>query len=124
LTFDAKPGTLFTTEDVLTEYLNYFAGWGSYFRSKASSNVQNILKVQTVQIIPSSHGSFLDGLELYRARIDKGYSLTDCISMQAMRREGVNDVLTDDRHFEQEGFQVLFRNPDIVGPGNRRTRGE
>lgn len=39
---------------------------------------------------------------------DKGYSLTDCISMQTMRREGLNDVLTNDRHFEQEGFHALF----------------
>jgi predicted nucleic acid-binding protein len=28
---------------------------------------------------------------------------------QAMRREGLTDVLTNDRHFEQEGFQALFR---------------
>jgi len=49
------------------------------------------------------------GLDLYRARLDKGYSLTDCISMQIMRREGLTDVLTNDRHFEQEGFRALFR---------------
>ena len=45
----------------------------------------------------------------YEARPDKGYSLTDCISMQAMRREELTDVLTNDRHFEQEGFRALFR---------------
>jgi hypothetical protein len=32
---------------------------------------------------------FLDALTLYNARPDKGYSLTDCISMQTMRREGI-----------------------------------
>jgi len=36
-------------------------------------------------------------------------SLTDCISMEVMRREGISDVLTNDRHFEQEGFRALFR---------------
>jgi predicted nucleic acid-binding protein len=51
----------------------------------------------------------LGGLALYRARPDKGYSLTDCISMQTMRREGLMDVLTNDRHFEQEGFRALFQ---------------
>jgi hypothetical protein len=50
------------------------------------------------------------GLDLYATRLDKGYSMTDCISMQAMRREGLTDVLTNDRHFEQEGFRALFRN--------------
>jgi predicted nucleic acid-binding protein len=38
-----------------------------------------------------------------------GYSLTDCISMQTMRREALTEVLTNDRHFEQEGFRALFR---------------
>ena len=51
----------------------------------------------------------VDGLALYNARPDKGYSLTDCISMEAMRREGINQALTNDRHFEQEGFRALFR---------------
>jgi len=36
-------------------------------------------------------------------------SLTDCISMQTMRRECLTQVLTNDRHFEQEGFRALFR---------------
>jgi len=28
--------------------------------------------------------------------------------MQAMRREGLLDVLTNDHHFRQEGFHILF----------------
>ena len=28
--------------------------------------------------------------------------------MQAMRREGLTDVLTNDHHFTQEGFRILF----------------
>ncbi len=31
--------------------------------------------------------------------LTKGYSLTDCISMQTMRREGLTEILTSDRHF-------------------------
>jgi len=49
------------------------------------------------------------GLELYRARPDKGYSLIDCISMQTMRNEGITEALPNDRHCEQEGFRALFR---------------
>jgi len=48
------------------------------------------------------------GLELYKHRPDKEYSLTDCISMQMMRQLGITDVLTQDRHFTQEGFTILF----------------
>jgi predicted nucleic acid-binding protein len=58
---------------------------------------------------PAKPPRLLDGLDLYEARADKGYSLADCISMQAMRREGLADVLTNDRHFEQVGFRAIFR---------------
>jgi hypothetical protein len=27
----------------------------------------------------------------------------------AVRREGLSDALTNDRHFQQEGFRALFR---------------
>ena len=62
-----------------------------------------------VRIVPQTTASFLAGLTLYHGRLDKGYSLTDCISMQTMRIEGITDVLTNDAHFEQEGFRALFR---------------
>jgi uncharacterized protein len=97
-----------TTEEVLTEYLNYFSG-SSHLRHKAGLIVDTLLHDPTVRLIPQSHEAFMAGLALYRARPDKGYSLTDCMSMEVMRREGLTDVLTNDRHFEQEGFRALFR---------------
>jgi predicted nucleic acid-binding protein len=48
------------------------------------------------------------GLALYKARPDKGYSLTDCISMHAMRERGVSEIMKHDDHFRQEGFTVLL----------------
>jgi uncharacterized protein len=97
-----------TTEEVLMEVLA-FCSADEGLRAKAVKTVRSILVARTVHVVPQSHESFLDGLSLYESRPDKGYSLTDCISMQAMRREGLSDVLTNDRHFEQEGFQALFR---------------
>ena len=58
---------------------------------------------------PQSRESFLAGLRLYEQRNDKGYSLVDCISMTTMRRQGISEVLTNDRHFIQEGFSVVLR---------------
>lgn len=98
-----------TTEEVLTEYLNYFGDGSAHLRRKASLIVETVFQDPTVRLIRQSHESFRAGLALYRARPDKGYSLTDCISMEAMRREGLSEVLTNDRHFEQEGFRALFR---------------
>jgi predicted nucleic acid-binding protein len=97
-----------TTEEVLTEVLTFFAA-DSWLRNRAVQTVREIISDDAVRIIPQSHESFLSGFELYAIRPDKGYSLTDCISMQTMRRDGLTDVLTNDRHFEQEGFRALFR---------------
>lgn len=102
-------GTVYTTEEVLAEVLAFFAA-DSWLRQSAVETVREILSAPAVHVIPQSHDSFLSGFELYAARPDKGYSLTDCISMQAMRREGLTDVLTNDRHFQQEGFRALLRN--------------
>jgi predicted nucleic acid-binding protein len=114
-TRSAKPDVICTTEEVLTEYLNYFAAWGPHFRRKAALNIQNMLDNRTVRIVPQTADSFRAGFELYRARLDKGYSLTDCISMQAMRSEGITDVLTNDVHFEQEGFRAVLRETRPAG---------
>lgn len=97
-----------TTEEVLSEFLTFF-GANPQSRARASRAVQGLFQIPDVYIVRQSHESFLSGLDLYVGRLDKGYSLTDCISMQTMRRESLTDVLTNDRHFEQEGFRALFR---------------
>jgi predicted nucleic acid-binding protein len=103
-------GSVYTTEEVLVEVLTFFAA-DTWLRIRAVETVREILSEPAVHVIPQSHESFLSGFDLYAARPDKGYSLTDCISMQTMRREGLTQVLTNDRHFEQEGFRALFREP-------------
>jgi uncharacterized protein len=61
-----------------------------------------------VQIFPATTDSFAEGLALYSARLDKDWSLTDCVSFELMKREGVFEALTEDRHFRQAGFTPLF----------------
>ena len=103
------PDRIVTTDEVLVEYLTFYSGARPAIRALAGKNVAELIEDLEVHVVPQSRVSFLEGLELYRARPDKGYSLTDCISRQTMRREGLAQVLTNDRHFEQEGFQALFR---------------
>jgi predicted nucleic acid-binding protein len=69
---------------------------------------EQILLYPHVTVMPQTHESFSQGLELYRQREDKGYSLTDCISMVVCREHHIQHVLTKDHHFEQEGFTLLF----------------
>jgi len=109
LTSERASSMLITTDEVLAEFLTFFAMAPEQVRRRALVNAQRILGAPDVRVIPQSRESFLSGMSLYGERPDKGYSLTDCISMQTMRREGLTEVLTNDRHFEQEGFHALFR---------------
>lgn len=99
---------LITTEDVLVELLNFFSEYGEKARRGAVIQVEGILSGADIEVIPQSHEAFMAGLTLYKARPDKGYSLTDCISMHSMRERGMVEILTHDEHFRQEGFTVLL----------------
>jgi predicted nucleic acid-binding protein len=100
---------IITTDEVLGEYLNYFSRAPEYLRRRIAASLGAILEEPDVHVIEQSRPTFLSGVELFTARPDKGYSLTDCISMQTTRREELTEVLTNDYHFDQEGFRALFR---------------
>src|SRR5262249_60260792 len=107
----ASPGRLgaihlYTPDAVFDEYLATYSA--SYPRHRAAASVRRLLASPEVTVIPQTHELFLEGLTLYEARPDKEYSLTDCISMQVMRRESLTEVLTNDHHCTQEGFHILF----------------
>lgn len=97
-----------TTDEVLTEFLN-FCAFDSQLRMKAALVVRDIFSAPQVRVIAQTRASFLAGLELYCNRPDKSYGLTDCISMESMRRESISVALTNDRHFQQEGFHTALR---------------
>ena len=99
---------LLTTDEVLTEFLAHLSAGGENLRRQAARMVRAILANPNVKVLPQSRNSFLRGVELYEQRLDKEYSLTDCISMNAMKSESVSDILTNDRHFRQENFEVLI----------------
>ena len=62
-----------------------------------------------VRIEPCSDELFDAGIDLYRNRPDKSWSLTDCISFVIMQHEDINEALTGDRDFEQAGFVALLK---------------
>jgi predicted nucleic acid-binding protein len=99
---------LVTTQEVLTEVLNAFCDGGTAFRQEAVDLVHALRTDPAVTVHLQSDQTFLSGLTLYESRPDKGYSLTDCISMETMRQHGITDILTHDNHFAQEGFTLLL----------------
>ena len=90
------------------ETLGFVSGGGPYLRNLAATFIRALLVDPAVQVIPQTHASFLEALAFYESRQDKGYSLVDCVSMLAMRDLGIDDVLTGDHHFAQEGFRPLL----------------
>lgn len=99
---------LVTTDEVLTEFLAALSKGGPRLRKAAVAMVRSILSNPNVTVLPQTRDGFLAGLKRYEAREDKEYSLTDCISMIAMESRDLTEILTNDRHFGQEGFTVLM----------------
>jgi predicted nucleic acid-binding protein len=99
---------LVTTDEVLTEVLNWFSRFGPRWRSEAATLVHDLRSASDVDVLSQTRPDFDAALTFYEARPDKDYSLTDCRSMLELRALGVAEVLTNDHHFTQEGFTILF----------------
>ena len=96
-----------TSDEVPSEFLNGLRK-SAKLREIAVRIVRKIQRNPNVKVVPQTRESFLRGLVRYESRPDKEYSLTDCISMDVMESEGIREVLTNDHHFQQEGFTVLI----------------
>jgi Predicted nucleic acid-binding protein, contains PIN domain len=97
----------FTHDGVLIELLTYFSAFGEFWRREAAALVRDVLYSRRYQVSQLSRQVFEDALYLYERRLDKAYSLVDCISMRTMLRRELTHVLTNDHHFQQEGFTLV-----------------
>src|SRR6266705_5183937 len=77
---------LYTTDEVLTEFLTFYSEGTPHTRRQAALYARSVLANPLVVVLPQTHHSFLEGVRLYESRLDKAYSLTDCISMETMHR--------------------------------------
>ena len=97
-----------TTDYVLVELGNALSApaWRSRLVALA-----DVLRTDTrVTLVPASADLLDRGLRLFGQRLDKSWSLTDCISFVVMRDRGLTEALTADHHFEQAGFRSLLTN--------------
>ena len=101
--------TFVTTASVLVEFLTFLSGAGERIRAAGVQYVEELQASSEFSVVPDSPALFRAGLDLYAARPDKSYSMTDCMSMVVCRDRGINDVLTYDRDFTQEGFVAMLR---------------
>jgi predicted nucleic acid-binding protein len=98
-----------TTDSVIIELFNFFCTLGSENRSYAVHQSRIIHRSPNVEVLPQNRSVLKQAVSLYEDRPDKGYSLTDCISMVEMRARDITEVLASDHHFEQEGFIILLK---------------
>jgi predicted nucleic acid-binding protein len=101
--------TFVTTHLVVAELLASLSRLGADSRQRAARYARELSDETDVVFVESTNVLFQRALDLYAHRLDKRYSLTDCMSMVVCREMEITQVLTSDRDFEQEGFEILLR---------------
>lgn len=98
-----------TSEFVFLELLNAMGSFGQRFRSGAVHLLRSAETNPRVRLVVYSHEIWSRAVDLYAARADKRWSLTDCTSFLIMQEHGIREALTSDSDFEQAGFVALLR---------------
>ncbi len=101
-------GTLpwMTTDLVLYEVANSLA---RNAKPQAQKIISEFLEADGIEIVYASPALFRKGFALYCKYADKTWGLVDCVSFVVMRETGITDALTNDKHFQQAGFNALMR---------------
>jgi predicted nucleic acid-binding protein len=104
---DSFTGQLVTTEWVLMELADALsAPEGRTMAAEFLNAVRADPMFDVVGYLPAIYQA---GFDLFAARADKAWSLTDCISFAVMTERDLTDALTADHHFEQAGFRAVFK---------------
>ena len=97
---------VWVTEAVLIEVANALS---AFDRSAAAQFVKSCYHIANLQVVPVDTLLLMRALQLYEARPDKAWGLTDCISFVVMEEQGLTDAATGDHHFVQAGYRALLR---------------
>jgi uncharacterized protein len=84
-------------------------------RAKGFDLIRRFETESGYRVEPIDDGLYRAAVRLYLGRADKEWGLTDCVSFELMRREGIQGALTADAHFRQAGFTALLLEPGTPG---------
>jgi len=104
---DGFTGRLLATEWVLMELADALSAPEA--RSTAVAFLKAVRADPLFEIVGYVPSVYQAGFDLFASRLDKSWSLTDCISFAVMTERGLSDALTADHHFEQAGFRAVFK---------------
>jgi len=98
---------LVTTAWVLTEVGDAMCVPGN--RPTFLKFLESVANDEETKVVAAEQKWFDLGVELYSARLNKKWSLTDCISFVVMKDMELPDALTGDSDFTQAGFRILMK---------------
>lgn len=94
---------VWVTEAVLAEVANALS---TFDREGAARYIDRCYETANLRVVSVDTPLLKKGLALYRSRLDKEWSLTDCISMIVMQEQGLSEAVTADHHFAQAGYRA------------------
>ncbi len=100
-------GGIVTTEWVLLEFADAFSQ--SSTKPLAIEAIKRIRNLPMFAVVGFDPAISQAGFSLYEGRLDKDWSLTDCLSFAVMKQQRLSEALTGDHHFEQAGFRAIFK---------------
>jgi predicted nucleic acid-binding protein len=105
----AEGTRLVTTNYVLAELVALYASRVRTPRSQWIKTIESIKSASWVEIVHVDRELDEAAWALLKSRLDKDWSLVDCVSFVVMQRRGLTEALTTDHHFEQAGFLRLLK---------------
>jgi len=99
-----------TSDLILTEVLAFFASSSRsniYLKDVAGRAVEILRGRSELNIIPFIETPFSEAFNDYRRYRDKKWSLVDCSSFIAMRKNGLDTALSYDGDFHEAGFTTI-----------------
>ncbi len=100
-----------TTQKITSDYilLELCDGLAKlHYREFAIQLIGLLKQDQSFEIVPASSEITQTAWDLFKARSDKEWGLTDCTSFVIMQTLKITQALTADNHFKQAGFNALL----------------
>lgn len=99
-------GDIVTTDAIILEVADALCDPND--RLEIANFIRTLWVNPDVEVIEISRDLLETALKLFQSRLDKAWTLTDCISFTVMQDEAIFEALTGDHHFEQAGFKALL----------------